>query len=174
MAKYFHNKEQNGIELYFDGKPEAEILTLLKTNKWRWNPKKSCWYNKYSKDSEDLAIAITQDNGVNDSEAAINERLLAIIQEVIRDFGVDVFRNRIKASGIFSDLMASFGREKYIARMAIKEGAVDKLLSAANEPKVAQKIALDGAAKYMYEELGMDYKFSYSVLMTFQEGINKG
>ena len=171
MAYYLHNKEHNGIELYFDGKPEAEVLTLLKTNKWRWNPKKTCWYNKYSKDSEDLAIAMTQDNGEPDAEVKINERLLKIIQDVIRDFGIDVFRNRIKASGIFADLMASFGREKYIARMAIKEGAIDKLMAAANEHKVAQKIALDSAAKYMYEELGMDYQFSYAVLMTFQEGM---
>ena len=40
------NAEFNGIEVYFPGKPSAEIRTELKANGWRWHNKKQCWYNK--------------------------------------------------------------------------------------------------------------------------------
>ena len=40
------NDEFNGIEVYFDGKPDAETRTALKADGWRWHSKKACWYNK--------------------------------------------------------------------------------------------------------------------------------
>ncbi len=41
-----NNYEYNSIELYFDGKPDEMTRETLKMFKWRWNPKKFCWYNK--------------------------------------------------------------------------------------------------------------------------------
>lgn len=55
MAHYLRNKEKNGIEIYFDGRPADDVLTRLKENHWRWFRAKSCWYNRYSPENEALA-----------------------------------------------------------------------------------------------------------------------
>lgn len=246
MTKYLHNKEQNGIEIYFDGKPDSDVLILLKENKWRWNPKKFCWYNKYSKENEKFAVEVSQETIENkselsvldelskeldemlrehskntgrdeivmgrvapslfvkeqrkefdddllagivppivkgsirppkpeqkDLEVVVDDRLLEVVMLVIRDFGIEVLKNRVKAPSIFSDLLVSFGKEKHIVRMAIREGMVAKLLSVATESAATQRTTLVSAVEYMHEELGMDYKSSCAVLMTFQAAINK-
>lgn len=38
------NEQFNSLEIYFSGKPAEEIRTALNGLKFRWNPKKSCWY----------------------------------------------------------------------------------------------------------------------------------
>lgn len=48
------NKEQNGIELYFDSKPQLSILDMLKESGFRWNYKKSCWWSKVNEGSDKL------------------------------------------------------------------------------------------------------------------------
>ncbi len=40
------NPEYGSIEISFDGKPGAEVRTVLKENKFRWNKKKSVWYGR--------------------------------------------------------------------------------------------------------------------------------
>lgn len=55
MAKYKLAPELDGIEIYFDEKPNSDIRKKLVDNHWRWNGKKSCWYTKYSKQAEKLA-----------------------------------------------------------------------------------------------------------------------
>ncbi|WP_226035653.1 LPD29 domain-containing protein [Aquibacillus saliphilus] len=49
------NEELNGIELYFDSKPEQTVLSSLKTNGFRWSKFKKCWYNKQSEKALKLA-----------------------------------------------------------------------------------------------------------------------
>lgn len=55
MARYIKNTDKNGIEIYFDGKPDIDVLMKLKKNRWRWFPSKSCWYNRDSPENETLA-----------------------------------------------------------------------------------------------------------------------
>ena len=55
MAKYKLVPELNGIEIYFDEKPSADIRSKLAANRWRWNGAKGCWYTKQSKQAEKLA-----------------------------------------------------------------------------------------------------------------------
>ena len=40
------NEEKNGIELRFDGKPEAEVIEALKSNGFRWSGKQKMWVAK--------------------------------------------------------------------------------------------------------------------------------
>lgn len=106
-------------------------------------------------------------------EPAIDERLLEVVLDVIRDLGVEALKSRVKVQSIFSERLSSFGKEKHIVRMAIREGMIAKLYSVATESATTQRVALATAAEYMYDELGMDYKSSCAVLMTFQAAINK-
>ncbi len=48
MAYVKRNLEHNGIEIYFDRKPSELILSSIKSEGWRWNGYKRCWYNYYS------------------------------------------------------------------------------------------------------------------------------
>ena len=37
------NTEENRLQLFFDGKPEADIITLLKQNAFKWSPRFKAW-----------------------------------------------------------------------------------------------------------------------------------
>jgi hypothetical protein len=68
MCRMMLNEKLNGVELYFDGKPSAGVLTDLKTNGYRWNGKKICWYAKQNENT--LEIAKTYSN----SDIKTNEK----------------------------------------------------------------------------------------------------
>ncbi|WP_161957654.1 LPD29 domain-containing protein [Bacillus amyloliquefaciens] len=54
------NEELNGIELYFNSKPEQEVLTHLKSNGFRYSGFKKCWWNKCSEKSMQVANNVTK------------------------------------------------------------------------------------------------------------------
>ena len=45
-CKIIMNKAKQGEELYFDKKPNYEILKVLKQNGYKWHNQKKCWYRK--------------------------------------------------------------------------------------------------------------------------------
>ena len=51
------NNEYNSREVYFSGKPSAEVRDALKALKMRWNGCKRCWYGYTSE--RDILNAIT-------------------------------------------------------------------------------------------------------------------
>lgn len=55
MSYYSVNYEQDGIEIYFDNKPNEAVRARLKEKHWRWSGYKKCWYNFYT--SENLQFA---------------------------------------------------------------------------------------------------------------------
>ena len=46
MIKVEQNTEHNGVEVYFDTKPQASIITALKEKFFKWHTAKKCWYAK--------------------------------------------------------------------------------------------------------------------------------
>lgn len=54
------NEELNGIELYFDSKPEQEVLTHLKSNGFQYSGFKKCWWNKRNEKSMEVANSLTK------------------------------------------------------------------------------------------------------------------
>ena len=64
MATYSLNYEQNGVEIYFDTKPNSTVLEDLKRNGWHWNGKKKVWYKKQSADSIAFAKKLCNRNDV--------------------------------------------------------------------------------------------------------------
>ena len=49
------SRYMNGIEIYFNTKPNEIIRSLLKANLWQWSKERKCWFNRYS--DGDLKIA---------------------------------------------------------------------------------------------------------------------
>lgn len=54
-AKMMLNEKHNGVEIYFDNKPGAEVRENLKNNGFKWHNQKKCWYAKNT--PERLSIA---------------------------------------------------------------------------------------------------------------------
>jgi hypothetical protein len=52
------NEELNGIELYFNSKPQQTVLSDLKSNGFRWSSYKKCWYTKQSEKALKVANSL--------------------------------------------------------------------------------------------------------------------
>jgi hypothetical protein len=39
------NIQDNRIQLFFNSKPDSEMITYLKSKAWKWTPSKQCWQN---------------------------------------------------------------------------------------------------------------------------------
>ena len=67
MTSVTMNHEKNGIEIRFDGKPDASILENLKSNGFRWSGKQKMWYAKQT--DERMTFAGNLGDIVETSEA---------------------------------------------------------------------------------------------------------
>lgn len=206
MPRLVQNKEKNGIELYFDGKPDSAVLDTMKKNGWRWNPPKKCWYNKYSlenmlfarqlcgeeeeTDIDEPVLGGLEPPSMGRVEPLIEGRieypggnrapenrgdpfLVKAVSEMISEFGISIFTDRYKAVNLFADYFV--GKKKYlnVARIAVREGLIDRLVKDGNKPTTVQRATLDSSIRYMTDELGMGYEASAEVLLSFQAAINK-
>ena len=70
MAQLNINKELNGIEIIFDGKPDAATLDALKANGYRWHRVKKLWYAKNTAERLALAESLTESAPVAISPAS--------------------------------------------------------------------------------------------------------
>lgn len=57
------NTEKNGIELRFDTKPNADIITAIKEAGFRWSGKQRMWYAKQNDETVALANQISESEG---------------------------------------------------------------------------------------------------------------
>lgn len=85
MPKYIINAAQNGVEIYFDNKPDIDILEALKDEGWRWHRTKQCWYNR--KNDETIAFArMMCGNSIDESRGnyptAIQKRTVQLNQSI--------------------------------------------------------------------------------------------
>ena len=53
------NTEKAGIEIRFDSKPDAAVLTSLKAYGWRWSRFNSCWYHRDTPENYTFALIFT-------------------------------------------------------------------------------------------------------------------
>lgn len=62
------NKEFNGIELYFENKPEKAIIEVLKEAKFRWHNIKKCWFARENQDRLELANKIKNGDKIENNK----------------------------------------------------------------------------------------------------------
>ena len=74
LARYIKVPELNGIEIYFDRKPDESVLEKLREGGWRWHFGKKCWYAKNSVSAECLAkeLCCVQDRKEKSGRSAIS------------------------------------------------------------------------------------------------------
>jgi hypothetical protein len=49
------NTEKSGVEIRFSERPDADVLTQLKANGWRWSRYSGCWYQRDSESARQFA-----------------------------------------------------------------------------------------------------------------------
>ena len=63
-AKLVINQEHNGLELYFEEKPDEDVLTALKAASWRYHRVKKCWYARQTPANAELAHRLSQEEAM--------------------------------------------------------------------------------------------------------------
>ena len=85
--KIIKNEELKGIEIYFDEKPQTEILSTLKAEGFRWHHVKKCWYNKISDKVLELVNQLS--NGL-EIQTAPKENTTKKQKQAVNKYGVKV------------------------------------------------------------------------------------
>lgn len=67
-VKAVENVEENRIQLFFDGKPEAAMITTLKGRGFKWSPSRGCWQRMLNNNGIYAAKQVLKT--VKESEAA--------------------------------------------------------------------------------------------------------
>lgn len=212
-TRYVHNEEQNGVEIYFQSKPDADTREILKLYKWRWNKNKGCWYNRYNEENYKFAESIceekkkksirkienkieckTEEKIENDivmgeipidfeerrfpdsfeenlefhvMRESVDAQIVFVIKEIIDRFGIEIFNNVQKASGMFSDLLESRVKERNVIRIALRSGAVEIMLHTLQWKKELSEVEFKVALRKMTDNYGINEKDSKLVLRSF-------
>jgi hypothetical protein len=72
--KIIRNEELRGLEIYFDEKPQTEVLSTLKAEGFRWHRIKKCWYNKISDAVLKIAESLANGQVLTTTKATKAER----------------------------------------------------------------------------------------------------
>lgn len=122
-----NNYKYNSIELYFDGKPDEMTRETLKMFKWRWNPKKFCWYNKNT--AENMVLAELLNRSAEEMRA----------QKVPDSYAVKYNKEGSKASAYVRNLVDSLFKES----AAQKEKTLKVPEHMEKKPKRVEKKIID-------------------------------
>lgn len=93
MCRVELNNQLNGVEMYFNGKPNKTVLDDIKSVGFRWNGKKICWYAKQSEKT--LSKAEEYKNIHTEVEA------LAEVKKAVKTSNIDLW-NLTRVDGIES------------------------------------------------------------------------
>lgn len=178
MSYYVKNEEKNGLEIYFDGKPDEATRDLLKENKWRWFGAKGCWYNRYSEANEQLAKHLCDDNRQkvsSPSEQTNTEQKgrkeIDTGEEGIFGTHPECLEDRMRLRGVLSDvllgnkllvniILAAF--DMGIASDIEKAKSLDDLFKGMHRKKLVDEFGLsvvnaDRAIQFWMEEYGRKF-----------------
>lgn len=86
------NNELNGVELYFNSKPETEILANLKTIGFRWHKIKKCWYAKQNERTMAIANKFSDSKIDSKNDTVIAEKEEFYFPNYSKVGNVDVLR----------------------------------------------------------------------------------
>jgi len=87
MLKIIANKEHNGLELYFESKPEQKVIDCLKSAFFRWHNLKKCWFAKNTEKNQRLIKSLLPDAEIS------NKTMFSLpvkVQAKLNKYGVKV------------------------------------------------------------------------------------
>ena len=77
-----NNKQFNGVEIYFNQKPNQKIITELKNKHFRWHTAKKCWYNKATEEVKKFIETLTDGEPITASEEKPHEKQENILRSL--------------------------------------------------------------------------------------------
>lgn len=92
---YCINQEKNGVEIYFENKPAQEVIANLKSNKFKWNGKKKCWYTRQTEASIEFAQKICDGNLGTVTEDAGRSKAVKYYNNVSDYITIEEFESKI-------------------------------------------------------------------------------
>ena len=84
------NEQYNSLEVVFDAKPAANVLSALKALRMRWHAKKSCWYGFATREQIEAAINGTQAEQTEPATPSKNRKNANKAEPVKRNHNVRV------------------------------------------------------------------------------------
>ena len=67
------NREENRVQIIFDGKPDADVRAALKQNSFRWAPSQGAWQRMLTQNGICAARQVTEVWMPRESEQAVVE-----------------------------------------------------------------------------------------------------
>ena len=67
------NREENRVQIIFDGKPDADVRAALKQNGFRWAPSQGAWQRMLNQNGICAARQVTEAWMPRESEQAVVE-----------------------------------------------------------------------------------------------------
>jgi hypothetical protein len=94
-----NNTKFNSLEIFFTGKPGQETRDALKALKFRWNPKKSCWYGfgdpeEVKKACDGVKVETTKKPATDDRQKELFNKFMNVISEVWTDPKMQEFNRK--------------------------------------------------------------------------------
>lgn len=77
-----NNKQFNGVEIYFNQKPNQNIITELKNKNFKWHTAKKCWYNKATEEVKKFIETLTDGEPITASEENPHEKQENILKSL--------------------------------------------------------------------------------------------
>lgn len=74
MIRVEQNNEHKGVEIYFDQKPEQNIITALKEKFFKWHTAKKCWYAKATENNLQFIKNLLGNTTINTEQAPAPEK----------------------------------------------------------------------------------------------------
>ena len=67
------NKQFNGVEIYFNAKPNQKTITALKEKRFKWHTLKKCWYNKNTQEIKKFIETLTNGETITATAEKVGE-----------------------------------------------------------------------------------------------------
>ena len=131
------------LKLYFDRKPSDEVLNVLNSNHWKWDPKKRCWHNSNTHSNALLA----------------NVLLFKYLEEYIKTIGyghkdfhktlvsMRLTVNRMKQGPIKESTLQKY--EQFVRILEVGERRIEKKRE---QQKIAEKQKQEALIRKRYED----------------------
>ena len=75
------NEMFNGLEVYFDTKPEQETIEALKSRFFRWHKLKKCWYGRNTQQNLEFLQALSNGEKIEPAKTTKQARNKDLMKE---------------------------------------------------------------------------------------------
>lgn len=138
MRTYRINDETGQIEIFFDGIPDYHTRESMKQKGFRWNPNRQCWWNKYSRESEQFAKKICRASFPNETIVANNKDTARVAHNgscgqtarwVLQNTGTLIISGHgsIKGHSFEEQAKNPWSKIKDTVTEVVVEGAIDRI-----------------------------------------------